>query len=195
MSDCIPCKVLANCLQFEDFAASQTQRNLYLSTAQNVTVTCPSNTVVTVPLEGGIVTYMLNFQLGNPPYPNLTLNCTGNTISIPVPDNTTQADLDALIQGMLNQCLKQIAVSIGCVAGSFFNTQQNYQPCPPSGGTVISGAVPGGVTVVGGIGSLGIVMAPGTIQSTVSVADANSKAQEVLREIYSTGNVTCNCGG
>jgi hypothetical protein len=192
MSDCIPCKALAKCLQFEDFTPSQTSDKLYLSAAQSITVTCPSTETATVSLEGGVVSYVLNFEIGTPPYPNLTLNCTGGQISVPVPDNVTQADLDALINGMLQTCLQQVAKSIGCTGGVFFNTQQIYGGCSPDLlCQIITGGAPAGVFTTGGAESK-VAIASGTIMSTISVNDANLKANQVLNELFATQNAECN---
>ena len=186
MSEPTPCKRVCSCIQFQDFVPSTPTDKIYYSTAQTVTVTCPSGVTATVNLDAGLVAYALTFPLGNPPYPDLVLNCSNSTITVPVPDNTTQDELDALIVGMLNQCLQQIATNIGCVSGVFFNTQQSV-PCP-SENVLMAGAFPAGVT---GVNTPNLTMAAGTIQSTISVADANAKALLVLQEIFQTGNATC----
>lgn len=193
MKNCIPCKTLKDCIQFADFTPSDPNDKLYLSTAQAVVVTCPDGTQTTVNMDAGIVGYVLTFQLGNPPYPDLTLNCTGGTITVSVPDNANQQQLDDLINGMLNTCLQQIAKNIGCGTGQFFNTQQTYNPCSdPDAHTYIQGAVPAGVGLANPPNESGLSMAAGIIQSTISIADANAKAQLVLEEIFSTGNAICN---
>jgi hypothetical protein len=94
---------------------------------------------------------------------------------------------------MLLTCLTQIAIGIGCGGGVFFNTQQQVG-CPdpnqvPS--TSSAGAIPAGVSIFEISGVTYLVMAAGTIQSTISIADANAKSLSVLNEIYSTLNVTC----
>lgn len=199
MSDCIPCRALANCLQFQDFLPSVTKDKLYLSKAKTIVVTCPSGETAATNLDAGIIGYVLNFELGNPPYPNLTLNCTNGQLSIPVPDTATQAELDALINGMLDSCLTQMATTISCGAGVFYNTLQSYTGCVGDNPCVqVSGALPGGVIFVNQTGETPsmIQIAAGTIQSTVSVADANFKANQVLMEIFTTGNAKCtNCSG
>lgn len=189
MKNCIPCKTLKDCIQFADFTPSNPNDKLYLSTAQAVVVTCPDGTQTTVNMDAGIVGYVLTFQLGNPPYPDLTLNCTGGTITVSVPDGINQAQLDALINGMLNTCLSQIAINIGCVSGVFYNTQQQFL-CPNNHSMYIAGAVPTGVAVLGS--GKGIYILAGVVQSTTSVADANSKALQVLKDLYDTGNVACS---
>jgi hypothetical protein len=193
---CVPCKVLKDCLTFPDFITSVTANQLFVSPAQNITVTCPSGTVITTSLDAGAVGFVLNFQLGEPPYPNLVLNCTGGTITVPVPDDTTQAQLVALINGMLNTCMNQIATSIGCAAGVFFNTPQIYNPCNDENpNTFVQGNTPAGVTPQnGGQDENGLMMAGGIVQSTISVGDANAKAQQVLQEIFSTTNANCQGG-
>ena len=189
MSECVTCKALKSCITFNDFAVSTSNDKLFVSPAANITITCPSGVVITKSLDAGAVGYVLDFELGTPPYPNLILNCTGGTITVPVPDDTTEAQLEALINGMLNTCLNQIATSIGCTGGVFFNTQQsvicaNGQPAFPGG------AFPPGVS--GGVPNQpNLVMSAGIIQSTISVADANAKALQVLNEVFSTGNVKC----
>lgn len=196
MNECLPCKALKDCITFNDFSPSVSDDKLFVSPAANITITCPSGSVITTNLDAGTVGYVLNFQLGNPPYPNLVLNCTGGTITVPVPDDTTQSQLETLINGMLNTCLNQIASSIGCAAGQFFNTPQNYNPCDLGGSspnTRVVGNVPAGVTPGPASPEVpqGLTMAGGIVQSTISVADANAKAQAVLQEIFSTGNADC----
>ena len=188
--NCKPCQVLKDCIQFQDFAPSNPDDKTYYSKAQTMTVTCPAGTTATVPLDAGIIAYVLTFSLGNPPYPNLTLNCTGGTISIPVPDDVTQAQLDALINGMLNQCLTQIAINIGCSSGVFLNTQQVNAQCVDIGTVEIAGALPAGV-LIDPNNNEQLIMSAGIIQSTISIADANAKAQQVLAEIFSTRNAAC----
>ena len=194
--NCKPCQVLKDCIQFQDFVPSNPNDKIYYSKAQTLTVTCPAGTTATVPLDAGIIAYVLTFSLGNPPYPNLTLNCTGGTISIPVPDDVTQAQLDGLINRMLNQCLTQIAIGIGCGGGVFFNTMQQVSCLDQSLGVLVPGALPAGVSPVDNPGGTGnhnntLVIAAGTIQSTISIADANAKALQVLNEIFSTRNAIC----
>lgn len=194
---CIPCKALKKCLESADFIASNSTDLLYQSLGQNITATCVNGTQVTVPFSAGAVGFILDFVLGNPPYPNLVLNCTGGLISVAVPDGTNQTQLNALIQGMLNTCLTQIAIATACGNGVFFNTLQNFTNCSGANALVNTqttdpvggGGLPAGVSVPHGCGTL--QMAAGTIQSEISVADANAKAQQVLKEIFSTGNAVC----
>jgi hypothetical protein len=188
MAECVPCQVLKECLQFQDFLPSVQTGKLYQSAAQLVTVTCPSGTQVTVNLDAGVVSYVVNFELGNPPYPDLMLNCTGGTIMVPVPNSTTQAQLDALVNGMINTCLSQIAVNQGCQTGLFFNTQQTIS-CP-SNNVLIPGAIPAGISANG----QNLTMAAGVVESTISVADANGKALQVLYDMFQTGNTNCSGG-
>lgn len=196
MSESTPCKRLGNCIQFQDFTPSSPNDKLYVNKAQNVTVTCPGGTTSVVPIPAGIVGYVVKFAIGDQPYPNLTLNCTGGSLNIPVPDDVTQGQLDDLVNGMIQACVNQIAMNIGCAAGSFFNTQQVYNPCVGDNpyvnaqpNTPAPGAVPPGVG--GGPGCNGLIMIAGIIESTISVADANAKSQQVLQEIFSTGNAVC----
>ena len=193
MSESTPCKRLGNCIQVQDFTPSSPNDKLYVNKAQNVTVTCPGGTTSVVPIPAGIVGYVVKFAIGDAPYPNLTLNCTGGALNVPVPDDVTQDDLDALVNGMIQTCVNQIALNIGCPSGSFFNTQQVFNPCAGEFAyTGVPGAVPAGVSV--GTGNEGLTMIAGIIESTISVADANAKAQQVLAEVYSTGNVACTGG-
>lgn len=195
MSECIPCKALAQCLQFADFEPSSTTEQSFVSPAQAVTVECPNGSNVTVTLEGGIASYVVTFQLGQPPYPNLTLNCIGGTISIPVPDDTTQTGLVTLVNQLLTQCMQQIAISIGCAGGNFSNTQQSIAPCQGAApGIQLDGALPAGVSIVQNGDFFSLVMSAGSVTSTESIADANAKAITVLNEIFSTGNVSCQGG-
>lgn len=193
---CDPCIALVNCLPFfPDFIESVSPNVLYTSPASNVSVVCPNGNTSVVALDAGVVSYNLNFALGNPPYPNITLYCQGGTISVPVPSTTNQVQLTALVQGMLQTCMNQIAMAIGCPSGIFYNTQQTLNLCQTSPNTYtdVKGALPGGVSIVGGgtSGASGLQIAAGAIQSTLSVSDANAKALLLLNEIYSTANVSC----
>lgn len=181
-----PCNT---CTQFEDFKPSKSALKVYYSDAGVLTVTCPDGTTTTIPLDAGIATYTLNFALGFPPYPNLVTYCGGKTISIPVPDNATQADVDALIAGMLSKCVSAIAKVVGCPGGVFYNTQQSVAQCPDTGLDVV-GSLPIGVYV--DADDQNLIIPAGMVQSTTSVADANAKAILILNELYSTGNVICN---
>jgi hypothetical protein len=183
-----PCKRGGNCIQFQDFVPSSPNDKLYVNKAQNVTVACPSGSTSVVPIPAGVVGYVVKFAIGDAPYPNLTLNCTGGALNIPVPDDVTQGQLDDLVNGMIQTCVNQIAQGVGCAAGSFFNTQQAYSPCP---GNAVLVAAPAGVSLAPGSSPNGLVMMAGIVESTISVADANSKAQQVLQEIFFTGNASC----
>lgn len=185
-----PCKRGGNCIQFQDFVPSSPNDKLYVNKAQNVTVACPSGSTSVVPIPAGVVGYVVKFAIGDAPYPNLTLNCIGGALNISVPDDVTQGQLDDLVNGMIQTCVNQIAQGVGCAAGSFFNTQQTYSPC--SGQATIAGAAPAGVNLPAGANPKGLVMVAGIVESTISVADANSKAQQVLAEIFSTGNAACS---
>lgn len=180
-----PCNT---CTQFEDFKPSKSALKVYYSEAGVLTVTCPDGTTTTTPLDAGIATYTLNFTLGFPPYPNLVTYCGGKAISIPVPDNATQSDLDALIAGMLSKCVSAIAKVAGCPGGVFYNTQQSVAPCPDYG-IDVAGSLPIGVYL--DADNQNLIIPAGLIQSTISVADANAKAILILNEIFSTGNAIC----
>jgi hypothetical protein len=188
MGNCITCQALASGITFTDFISSPEIDQTFVSTAQIVTVTCPSGLMVTVPLEGGIVSYVVDFQVGQPPYPNLTLNCIGGTISIPVPSTINEAGLTGLVTTLLNMCISQIATSVGCQPGSYLNTAQSISPCGAGAPNIhVIGAVPTGTSYAAGV----LTISAGTVQSTISIADANAKALQLLNELYNTGNVTC----
>ena len=193
MSTQTPCKQLTTCIQFQDFVISNPNYRLYVNPQLEVVITCPSGLTSTTLMPAGIVSYVTKFTVGNPPYPNLSMNCTGGHISIPVPASSTQTQVDALVQGMISQCVQQIARNLLCQPGSYVNTLQSLDPC--GGGTNTTngaGAVPGGVSPAHGLtSSTGATIAPGSIDSTISIADANAKAQQLLSELYATGNLTC----
>lgn len=176
------------CLQFPDFVPSSTTQKLYLNAAQNVTVNCPDGSTPTVAIPAGVVGYLLNFELGTPPYPDITLNCIGGQIVVSVPDNTNSGELDVLINQALNKCAAQIGLQLGCVSGEFVNTQQTVT-CPESLFANIAGALPVGVSVSGDAHSL--IAAAGLISSTISVQDSNLKATQLLNELIATGNAVC----
>lgn len=179
------------CLQFQDFIPSNTTQKLYLNAAQTIMVTCPDGSTPTVNIPAGVIGYLLNFELGNPPYPDLTINCVSGQIVVPVPDTVNQPDLDFLINRMLNQCANQIGLQLACKSGEFVNTQQ-MQTCVSLLFVNVIGGIPAGVTISSDGHSL--IAAAGLISSTISVEDANLKAIQLLAEIFATGNVTCNPG-
>lgn len=179
------------CLQFEDFKPSNSTEKLYLNSAQTVMVNCPDGTTPSVTIPAGVVGFVLDFTLGNPPYPDLTLNCIGGQINVSVPDNVSQKELDALINGMLDKCAAQIGLQTGCVPGEFQNTIQTYTGCPnPLDYVNIVGGVPVGI----GPSSDGHSLSAnsGLIFSTVSVDDANKKTIQLLKELFATRNVICS---
>jgi hypothetical protein len=194
MSDCVPCKALANCLEFIEFPKLPQTGKAYLSSAAALTVTCPNGNSVVVNLPSAAASFSIGYNLGQPPYPDLILNCTGGIIRVSVPDNITQSQLDSMIEGMLQTCMTQIAKSIGCVPGTFYNTQQSLG-CPTNATATVVGSVPSPITggVAIGVSSPAnlLVVPAGVVQSTVSVADANGKAMQLLAELFSSGNVTC----
>lgn len=194
MSAQTPCKQLINCIQFQDFLVSNPNHKLYVNQQLEVTITCPSGITSTTLMPAGIIGYVLKFTIGSPPYPDLSMNCTGGYLDIPVPATTTQPQLDALINGMLTQCVQQIAQNLLCQPGSYVNTAQLYNPCSgATPNTLGQGAVPGGVSPGNGLTSAtGASISPGSIPSTVSIADANSKAQLLMVELYQTGNLICH---
>jgi hypothetical protein len=176
------------CLQFQDFLPSNSSAHLYLNLAQSVTVSCPDGSKPIVNIPAGVIGYVLNFSLGTPPYPDLVLNCVGGQIIVPVPDDTDQDELNSLIQSLLNQCVNKVALQSGCVAGSFVSVQQQVT-CGSGLFVTVPGALPVGVTVSQDGHSL--VATAGLISSTISVADANSKAIQLLNELLSTKNAVC----
>jgi len=184
MSDCLPCKALADCLQFHEFGND------------NVEGTCPNGNTAVVQMPSGVSSFTAFLNLGHAPYPDLVLNCTGGIIRVPVPDNTTQIQFDELVEGMINKCLNQMAINIGCVPQIYYNTQQQLA-CPSVSQTAtLAGGIPAGISgaiPVGGTASPGnlITIPAGLVQSTVSVVDANNRALQVLTELFATGNITC----
>ena len=195
MSEIVPCKRLQSCIEFQDFLPSSPNFKLYVNQQQTVTINCPSGLTSTTVMPAGLIGFVVKFAIdGKGPYPDLVTNCTGGSLRVPVPGTITQAALDALVYKMLNQCVQQIAKNILCQPGSFVNTAQSLNLCggglPNTNG---AGAVPGGVSPTNGqTSATGASIAAGAIMSTVSIADANAKAQQLLNELYSTGNLICH---
>lgn len=177
------------CLQFQDFIPSSTTQRLFLNPAQSVTVNCPDGSTPTVQIPAGVVGYLLSFEIGNPPYPDLILNCAGSQIVVPVPDNATGAELENLINQMLGKCAGQIGLQIGCKAGEFVNEKQTFA-CSDNFYVGVPGALPSGVSVSSDTHSL--IARAGLISSTISVEDANLKAVQLLKEIFATRNAVCS---
>lgn len=197
MSNCPTCRPVA-CLRFGDFTITQPTDVLFQNAAQNFVVNCPSGSTPVVMIPAGVVGFVLTFALGQPPYPDLTLNCTGGMITVPVPANITPAQLMALINGLINQCAQQVATQIGCFSASYLNTQQLFQPpCSLGAGKlVVALGPPNGIPNGVGIDSTlsFIVVSGGTITSTVSQADANGKALQLAQEMYQSGQILCTGG-
>jgi hypothetical protein len=189
MNEPNPCKRLCDCIQFADFVPSTTTDKLYVNSAQSITVTCPDGTQTNVSIPAGIIGYVLTFDIGQGPYPDLILNCTGGMLVVPVPSDVTQAQLDALVNGMINTCLAQLAVNIGCAPpGVYYNTMQTIS-CP-SNNVQVPGALPAGVSA----NASNLSMAAGVVESTISVDDANAKSLQVLYDMFQTGNANCSGG-
>jgi len=186
MSECVPCKQLARCLQFGDFNVVEGTDTLYLNQPQSLVVTCDDGSTVTVQVPGGVIGFVLKFQLGNPPYPDLMLDCSGTLYSVSVPDDCTQVQLNGLITGILTQCAQQLAKQVGCEPAQFFNTVVSFSPC---GGAVRTpGAIAAGLTVT----AHGVSVAAGTVSSSISQNDANAKAVQLAQEAFFTGNLACS---
>ena len=189
---CAPCKRINQCATFGNFNITSPNDRLYVNNALSLTVNCPDGSMPVVQIPAGVIGYVLNFHVGASPYPDLQIEFNGQSVVVPVPDNTTSSQLDALVMSLINQVAVLVATQIGCVPGTFYNTQQTVQVCTSSK-TKIAGAVPLGITVDGSGGSPGHIIVPaGFVSSSISVADANSKAIQLAKELFYTANVACS---
>jgi hypothetical protein len=199
MSTCPTCRPVI-CTTFGDFKIVNPTDVLYKNPAYNLIVQCPNGSTPFYTVPAGTIGFVLNFAIGEPPYPNLTLDCTGGLITVPVPSNTTQAQLVSLIQGMLAQCGNQIALQNACVNATYLNTVQQFEPlCQAGTGQLVyaqvappDNGVPAGVSIDST--STFIVVSAGVITSTVSQADANGKALQLAQEMFNSGQIICNGG-
>jgi hypothetical protein len=187
-----PCKRLDQCLTFGNFNVTSPNDKLYVNAALSLTVNCPDGSTPTVQIPAGVIGYVLNFQVGTPPYPDLQMEFNGQNVVIQVPDSTTPDQLDALVMSLLGQIAVLVAKQIGCVAGVFYNTQQVVQVCT-SHRAHIGGAIPAGITVSGSSSPKGfITVAAGLVSSSISAQDANLKAIQLAQELFYTQNVICS---
>lgn len=186
---CAPCKRLNQCATFGNFNVTSPNDKLYVNNALSLTVNCPDGSVPVVQIPAGVIGYVLNFQIGTPPYPDLQMEFNGQSVVVPVPDDTTSSQLDALVMSLINQVAVLVATQIGCVPGTFYNTQQTVAICTTKAAKVGSGgAVPSGITFSGH----NLIVASGLISSSISVADANAKAVQLAQELHYTMNAACS---
>jgi hypothetical protein len=186
---CAPCKRLNQCATFGNFNVTSPNDKLYVNNALSLTVNCPDGSVPVVQIPAGVIGYVLNFQIGTPPYPDLQMEFNGQSVVVPVPDDTTSSQLDALVMSLINQVAVLVATQIGCVPGTFYNTQQTVAICTTKPAKVGSGgAVPSGITFSGH----NLIVASGLISSSISVADANAKAVQLAQELHYTMNAACS---
>jgi hypothetical protein len=158
------------------------------------------NTAITVIVNGlpytipaGTFTYSLSPVAVFSP---LTFQGCSSIISVPIPPGSSFAQIQALVQGMLNQAAQQQAACNAAASGNlpapqFLNTQVSITSICTSPQLYISGALPSGITQSGN----DLICAAGIFSSNVSQAAADQEAKQFLQtfldQLFITGKAIC----
>lgn len=152
-------------------------KNTEFSTVINgIPITIPAGTFEYPITEGGSF------------FSPLTYRGCQSLISVPIPVGSTFAQIQALVQGMLQQAAEQQAQCNAANApnahqppSQFLNTQQSAPiPCSDGGEFIITGTLPTGVTFDGN----DLICATGIFSSNTSQDNANQRAEDFLASIF-----------
>jgi len=171
----------------------------YENIAQSVDVICPDNSVQTVVIPAGTITFTLPFPPGfSGDYPPLVMNClSGGVIVKTIPSGATQDQIDVIVNEMLDQCVQAYAKSIAdCSTTKIFSSDQVSVEHDCAEGTTLqfSGTLPSWITIDTGTST--VIGSAGAFNSEISAADATATAQSNLnvgsQSNLDNGNLTCH---
>jgi hypothetical protein len=169
----------------------------YQNISQSVDVTCPDQTIQTVVVPAGTITYTLPFSPGfTGDYPPLVLNClSGGVIVKIIPSGATQDAIDIIVNEMIDECVSAYAKSIADCGPKIFSSEQVSVEHSCAEGTTLqfSGTLPSWITIDTDTST--VIGNAGAVTSTVSVSDATAKAQAQLQtwvdNELTSGNLSC----
>ncbi|HSS96716.1 MAG TPA: hypothetical protein VLK33_06795 [Terriglobales bacterium] len=194
---CEPCVSVDTCIRFPLVLYNLNANKTYQNISQSVDVTCPDQTIQTVVVPAGTISFTLPF----PPnfagdYPPLVMNClSGGVIVKTIPSGATQNQIDDIVNAMITQCVQAYAESIADCGTKLFSSEQVMVEHECAEGTTLqfSGTLPSWITIDTDTST--VIGAAGSQTSTVSVADATAKAQDQLNSWVQTnltnGDLAC----
>lgn len=195
--ECEACVDINTCIRFPLVLYNLNANKTYQNIAQSVDVTCPDQTIQTVVVPAGTISYTMPFPPGfTGDYPPLVMNClSGGVIVKTIPSGATQDQIDEIVNGMITQCVQAYAASIATCGPKLFSSAQVFveHECEEGSTLEFSGVLPSWLTIDTGTST--VIGAAGAQTSTISVADATAKAQAQLNAWVQTnldnGNLTC----
>lgn len=197
-TNCEDCKITGDCITFPFVFYSLEAGKQYSNELLSFQVACPDGTTRTVYVPPGTINYTLPFPVGfSGPYPPLVMGCAaGGQVVETVPDNATQAQIDALVNAMILRCAQAIAeANVDCSPNPspITNATVYYVHTCGAGETLsYSGTLPAWITI-DAVNSR-LVGAAGTYTGN-SQSNADGTAQAVLNgwaaQELANGNLSC----
>jgi len=195
---CEPCVNIVDCLRFPLVLYNLNANKTYQNDLTTVDVSCPDGSTKVIVVPAGTINYTLPFSPGfTGEYPPLVMNClSGGVIVKTIPSGATQDEIDTIVNQMISDCVTAYAQSIAdCSTVQLFYSEQVSVIHACEVGTVLtfSGTLPSWITIDTGTST--VIGAAGVQSSTISVADATSKAQAQLQAWVdaelTSGNLSC----
>jgi hypothetical protein len=199
---CEPCVSITDCLQFPLVLYNLNANKSYQNDITSVEVTCPDNSIQTVVVPAGTITYTLPFAPGFAgDYPPLVMNClSGGVIVKTIPSGATQDEIDLIVNEMIAECVQAYAQSIApCGSDNvpiFYNTVVTTTHTCDVGTLTFTGTVPSWISLDLNTGI--ITGNAGAVTSNISVSDATTQAQSQLevwvQSVVDSGALHCVTG-
>jgi hypothetical protein len=200
ITPCEPCKDQGTCLEFPFVFYNLSNNRSYTNPLLSFQISCGDGTTRTVYIEAGTINFILPFPVGFAgPYPPLVMGCAaGGIIVRQIPDNSTQAEIDAIVQGMITTCAQaEAAQQANCNAPEMFRNNVVYfvHACGIGETLSYSATLPDWITLDAANSRL--VGAAGKFLDT-SQAQADLDAQTALNTFGNAelldGNLFCQSG-
>lgn len=149
---------------------------------------------VTVVIPAGTFSYPITESISE--FGQISFQGCQSLISVSIPAGSTFAEMESLVQGMLNEAAQQQAQcnapQVPQAAPAYLNQQVSVASGCTDPALTISASLPAGITQSGN----NLVCAAGVFSSNASQADANQRATEfvedLLEALFSTGGAACN---
>lgn len=191
---CEPCKIQSPCITFPTVFYNLGLGKTYANFTETFTVTCPDGSIQNVTIQGGTIQFTMPYPVGyTGVYPPIVLGCVGGNIVKNIPAGATQDQIDAIIQGMIQQCAQATAQSLAlCPVGVTNDAVFFPFPCDPGNVLTFTGVLPAWITI-DTINSQ-LVGAAGTFSADTKT-NANAAAQAALntfaQNAITTGTLSC----
>lgn len=194
---CEPCVNVDTCIRFPLVLYNLNANKTYQNIAQSVNVTCPDQTIQTVVVPAGTISYTLPFSPGyTGDYPPLVMNClSGGVIVKTIPSGSNQDQIDLIVNEMISECVQAYAESIADCGTKLFSSEQVSveHDCAEGSTLQFTGVVPSWIIIDPDTST--VIGNSGAVTSQISVADATAKAQAQLQawvdNELAIGNLSC----